>query len=206
MCLFLRKSLRKLDKGSRRSEIKIFPFFSNDCASHCGTNRCRLQFRVALLLKLSQHNPEPIVSAPVVITTLAAGLPTSPPRIVRGSAVDSYRVSVSWEPGEFVNGPLLSYVLRLQWDNHTQLKVYATPELFILKCLSHVLRACTSSTSLFLSFSLFLSPSPLSSTVHFRSRHFRALARRVGSQNRHALPYYLTVLFTKAQCATGSAR
>ncbi|XP_012234446.2 proto-oncogene tyrosine-protein kinase ROS isoform X2 [Linepithema humile] len=80
------------------------------------------KFRVALLLKLSVHNPEPIVSAPVVITTLAAGLPTSPPRIVRGSAVDSYRVSVSWEPGEFVNGPLLSYVLRLQGDNHTQLK------------------------------------------------------------------------------------
>lgn len=89
-----------------------------------------LQFRVALLLKSSQHNPEPIVSAPsVVIRTLAAGLPTSAPVIVRAVAVDSCRASVSWEPGPFPNGPLLSYVLRLQGADHSQLKVYATPEL-----------------------------------------------------------------------------
>lgn len=128
-------------ESKRRRDISLF---TND-ASHWKC--CRLQFRVALLLKLSQHNPEPIVSAPVVITTLAAGLPTSPPRIVRGSAVDSYRVSVSWEPGEFVNGPLLSYVLRLQGDNHTQLKVYATPEPFIQVSFSlsliHTLRVYT---------------------------------------------------------------
>lgn len=90
-----------------------------------------MQFRVAMFLKSSQHNPEPIVSAPsVVILTRAEGLPTSAPVIVRAAAVDSYGVSVSWEPGPFPNGPLLSYVLRLQWDNHTQLKVYATPELY----------------------------------------------------------------------------
>lgn len=95
--------------------------------------RWRLQFRVALLLKSSQHNPEPIVSAPsVVILTYAAGLPTSAPVIVRAAAVDSYRVSVSWEPGPFPNGPLLSYVLRLQGVEHSQLKVYATPEPYIV--------------------------------------------------------------------------
>lgn len=89
----------------------------------------RLQFRVALLLKSTQHNPELIVSAPsVVIRTLAAGLPTSAPVIVRAVAVDSCRASVSWEPGPFPNGPLLSYVLRLQGADHSQLKVYATPE------------------------------------------------------------------------------
>ncbi|XP_014482097.1 PREDICTED: proto-oncogene tyrosine-protein kinase ROS isoform X2 [Dinoponera quadriceps] len=81
------------------------------------------RFRVAMLLKSSQHNPEPIVSAPsVVILTRAAGLPTSAPVIVRAAAVDSYRVSVSWEPGPFPNGPLLSYVLRLQGADHSQLK------------------------------------------------------------------------------------
>ncbi|XP_036141230.1 proto-oncogene tyrosine-protein kinase ROS isoform X3 [Monomorium pharaonis] len=75
----------------------------------------KYRFRVALLLKSSQHNPEPIISAPsVVILTRPAGLPTSAPVIVRAAAVDSYRVSVSWEPGPFPNGPLLSYVLRLQ--------------------------------------------------------------------------------------------
>ncbi|KAL0113614.1 hypothetical protein PUN28_012637 [Cardiocondyla obscurior] len=42
----------------------------------------KYRFRVALLLKSSQHNPEPIVSAPsVVILTYAAGLPTSAPVI-----------------------------------------------------------------------------------------------------------------------------
>lgn len=87
------------------------------------------QFRVALLLKSTQHNTEPIVSAPsVVILTLAAGLPASAPVIVRAAAVDSCRVSVSWEPGPFPNGPLLSYVLRLQGAEHSQLKVHATPE------------------------------------------------------------------------------
>ncbi|XP_076244805.1 receptor protein-tyrosine kinase sevenless isoform X2 [Calliopsis andreniformis] len=83
----------------------------------------KYRFRVALLLKSSQHNPEPIVSAPsVVIRTLAAGLPTSAPVIVRAAVVDSCRVSVSWEPGPFPNGPLLSYVLRLQGADHSQLK------------------------------------------------------------------------------------
>ncbi|XP_011869660.1 PREDICTED: proto-oncogene tyrosine-protein kinase ROS isoform X2 [Vollenhovia emeryi] len=83
----------------------------------------KYRFRVALLLKSSQHNPEPIVSAPsVVILTYAAGLPTSAPVIVRAAAVDSYRISVSWEPGPFPNGPLLSYVLRLRGVEHSQLK------------------------------------------------------------------------------------
>lgn len=83
-----------------------------------------LQFRVALLLKSTQHNTEPIVSAPsVVILTLAAGLPASAPVIVRAAAVDSCRISVSWEPGPFPNGPLLSYVLRLQGAQNSQLKV-----------------------------------------------------------------------------------
>ncbi|XP_015585702.1 proto-oncogene tyrosine-protein kinase ROS isoform X3 [Cephus cinctus] len=83
----------------------------------------KYRFRVALLLKSTQHNPEPIVSAPsVVILTHSAGLPTSAPVIVRAAAVDSCRVSVSWEPGPFPNGPLLSYVLRLQGADYSQLK------------------------------------------------------------------------------------
>jgi len=115
--------------------------------------RWHLQFRVAMLLKSSQHNPEPIVSAPsVVILTYPAGLPTSAPVIVRTTAVDSYRVSISWEPGPFSNGPILSYVLRLQGAEHKMLKVHATPELYTnmhqsdsdtLKCLSHT-SVCTS--------------------------------------------------------------
>ncbi|KAK0161869.1 hypothetical protein PV327_008274 [Microctonus hyperodae] len=82
----------------------------------------KYRFRVALLLKSSHHNPEPIVSAPsVVILTLAAGRPTSAPVIVRAAAVDSCRISVSWEPGPFPNGPLLSYVLQLQGADYSLL-------------------------------------------------------------------------------------
>ncbi|XP_043257692.1 proto-oncogene tyrosine-protein kinase ROS isoform X3 [Colletes gigas] len=51
----------------------------------------KYRFRVALLLKSSQHNPEPIVSAPsVVIRTLAAGLPTSAPDIPASENTDHY--------------------------------------------------------------------------------------------------------------------
>ncbi|XP_012264218.2 proto-oncogene tyrosine-protein kinase ROS isoform X2 [Athalia rosae] len=83
----------------------------------------KYRFRVALILKSTQHNRESIVSAPSVpILTKPEGLPLSEPVIVRAAAVDSCRVSVSWEPGPFPNGPLLSYVLRLQGGNYSQLK------------------------------------------------------------------------------------
>nr|XP_034172665.1 proto-oncogene tyrosine-protein kinase ROS isoform X3 [Osmia lignaria] len=99
----------------------------------------KYRFRVALLLKSSQHNPEPIVSAPsVVIRTLAEGLPTSAPVIVRAAVVDSCRVSVSWEPGPFPNGPLLSYVLRLQGADYSQLKdIPASENTTCLKIMGH---------------------------------------------------------------------
>lgn len=75
------------------------------------------QFRVALPLG---HHSDPIVSVhSVVISTLASGVPASPPAIVRAVPIDSTRVSVSWEPGPFPHGPLLSYVLRIT-ENHPQ--------------------------------------------------------------------------------------
>ncbi|XP_063241344.1 proto-oncogene tyrosine-protein kinase ROS isoform X2 [Bacillus rossius redtenbacheri] len=70
-------------------------------------------FRVALLL--SPHHSDPLVSEPsVVISTLPRGVPTSPPVIVRAAALDSGRISVSWEPGPFPNGRVLSYVLQIR--------------------------------------------------------------------------------------------
>lgn len=72
-----------------------------------------------MALLLSSHS-EPIVSATsVVISTLPAGVPASPPVIVRAVPVDCTRISVSWEPGPFPHGPLLSYVLRIT-ENHPQ--------------------------------------------------------------------------------------
>ncbi|XP_031333150.1 proto-oncogene tyrosine-protein kinase ROS isoform X2 [Photinus pyralis] len=81
----------------------------------------KYRFRVALLLS---PQTEPIVSAPsVVISTLPAGVPTSPPIIVRAVPIDSTHISISWEPGPFPHGPLLSYVLRINdSDGYSALK------------------------------------------------------------------------------------
>lgn len=84
---------------------------------------CLFQFRIAILL--SRHSA-PIVSEPsVVISTLPSGVPASAPTIVRATAVDSSRISVSWEPGPFPNGPVLSYVLQINElpEGYSALKV-----------------------------------------------------------------------------------
>lgn len=67
----------------------------------------------------------------MVISTLEKGLPMSTPRIVSAIAVDHSRISVTWEPGPFANGPLLSYVLQIVdlQLNHSAFKV---PVLFVL--------------------------------------------------------------------------
>jgi hypothetical protein len=81
------------------------------------------QFRIAILLS---HHSELIVSEPsVVISTLPSGVPSSAPTIVRATAVDSSRISVSWEPGPFPNGPVLSYVLQINElpEGYSALKV-----------------------------------------------------------------------------------
>ncbi|KAK7868921.1 hypothetical protein R5R35_014230 [Gryllus longicercus] len=83
----------------------------------------KYRFRIALLL--SPHHSEPIVSEPsVVISTLPSGLPSTAPTIVRATAVDSSHISVSWVPGPFPNGPLLSYKLKISElpDRYTALK------------------------------------------------------------------------------------
>lgn len=61
----------------------------------------------------------------MVISTLEEGLPLSTPRIVSAIAVDHSRISVTWEPGPFPNGPLLSYVLQIVdlQLNHSAFKV-----------------------------------------------------------------------------------
>ena len=70
-----------------------------------------LQFRVALLLS---ENEAIISEQSVIISTLAQGIPMSKPIIVRCLAVDQTRISISWEPGAFVNGPILSYALLIK--------------------------------------------------------------------------------------------
>jgi hypothetical protein len=80
----------------------------------------QFQFRIVLILG---HQENLIVSNPsVVISTLPSGIPVSPPSSVRVAPIDSTRISVSWEPGPFPHGPLLSYVLQIT-DNHPDAEV-----------------------------------------------------------------------------------
>lgn len=72
------------------------------------------QFRVAIFLSGRGGTGDPVYSAPsVVISTLESGKPSSAPNSLRAAAPDPSRVAISWEPGQFPNGPLISYVLRL---------------------------------------------------------------------------------------------
>lgn len=66
-------------------------------------------------MPLSRKEDEVLISEQsVIITTLPQGPPKSKPLIVRAVAVDHTTISVSWEPGPFPNGPILSYSLRIK--------------------------------------------------------------------------------------------
>ncbi|XP_062538057.1 proto-oncogene tyrosine-protein kinase ROS isoform X2 [Armigeres subalbatus] len=72
----------------------------------------KYRFRVALIL--SPNRDDALISEQsVIILTLPQGVPMSEPKIVRAVAVDHSRISISWEPGPFPNGPILSYVLQI---------------------------------------------------------------------------------------------
>ncbi|XP_032516846.2 proto-oncogene tyrosine-protein kinase ROS isoform X1 [Danaus plexippus] len=74
----------------------------------------KYRFRVAIFLSSHSGSGEPVYSTPsVVISTLESGKPSSAPSSLRAAAPDPSRVAISWEPGPFPNGPLISYVLRL---------------------------------------------------------------------------------------------
>ncbi|XP_076317469.1 proto-oncogene tyrosine-protein kinase ROS-like isoform X2 [Tachypleus tridentatus] len=72
----------------------------------------KYKFRVAWII-LPQYAP--ILShESVEISTLPYGVPTTAPTITSLAALGPRRISVSWEPPPFSNGPILSYVLYLQ--------------------------------------------------------------------------------------------
>uniref|UniRef100_A0A182FIV3 Fibronectin type-III domain-containing protein n=1 Tax=Anopheles albimanus TaxID=7167 RepID=A0A182FIV3_ANOAL len=74
------------------------------------------KYRFRVLLLLSPNCTDQVLASEqsVIISTLPAGVPTSKPTIVRAVAVDHSRISISWEPGPFPNGPVLSYVLQIK--------------------------------------------------------------------------------------------
>lgn len=86
----------------------------------------------------------------MVISTLPSGVPSSAPTIVRATAVDSSRISVSWEPGPFPNGPVLSYVLQINElpEGYSALKVsqrgpyHACAQLLVPFCNNNQLFLC----------------------------------------------------------------
>ncbi|XP_072155472.1 proto-oncogene tyrosine-protein kinase ROS isoform X1 [Bemisia tabaci] len=86
----------------------------NDILIHGLQPYTRYQFRVMLVLEQCNGAPYSVGSAPsLVIGTMAAGVPSSPPIIVSAIANDATNISVSWQPGLFPNAPLLSYALEI---------------------------------------------------------------------------------------------
>lgn len=79
-----------------------------------------------MLLADSAHHSttEPIYSSEsVIISTLPFGLPASPPQNVRATPVDATSITISWEPGLFPHGPILSYVLNITDNQQSEVKV-----------------------------------------------------------------------------------
>ncbi|GFQ68878.1 proto-oncogene tyrosine-protein kinase ROS [Trichonephila clavata] len=72
----------------------------------------KYRFRVAYILL---ENYPPLFSwESVAISTLAYGVPSTAPIITCLTAVSCTRVSLSWDPPMFPNGPILSYVLFIE--------------------------------------------------------------------------------------------
>lgn len=71
---------------------------------------------MALILS-SNSEVELFSEQSLIISTLAKGSPLSKPIIVRAVAVDHTRISISWGPGPFPNGPILIYVLQIRDTN-----------------------------------------------------------------------------------------
>lgn len=71
-----------------------------------------LQFRLVIVLASDR---EPLTSEQsAAIQTLPSGLPSSPPTHLQGVALDANRISISWDPPLYPNGPLVSYSLTIQ--------------------------------------------------------------------------------------------
>lgn len=99
-----------------------------------------LQFRVALLLS-KQHDEFLTSEQSVIISTLPMGVPLSEPAIVRAVAVDHTRISVTWEPGPFPNGPVLSYVLQIR---DLSLNISALKVSHSLRFENEIVKTCSS--------------------------------------------------------------
>jgi len=70
------------------------------------------QFRLVIVLASDREPLTSDESAPVL--TLPSGLPGSPPVNLQAVALDANRISISWDPPHYPNGPLVSYSLNIQ--------------------------------------------------------------------------------------------
>jgi proto-oncogene tyrosine-protein kinase ROS len=70
------------------------------------------QFRLVIVLASDREPLTSDESAPVL--TLPSGLPSSPPVNLQAVVLDANRISISWDPPHYPNGPLVSYSLNIQ--------------------------------------------------------------------------------------------
>lgn len=71
-----------------------------------------IQFRLVIVLASDREPLTSEESAPVL--TLPSGLPSSPPVNLQAVVLDANRISISWDPPHYPNGPLVSYSLNIQ--------------------------------------------------------------------------------------------
>ena len=70
------------------------------------------QFRLVIVLASDREPLTSDESAPVL--TLPYGLPSSPPVNLQAVVLDANRISISWDPPHYPNGPLVSYSLNIR--------------------------------------------------------------------------------------------
>ncbi|KAK4016061.1 hypothetical protein OUZ56_031022 [Daphnia magna] len=70
------------------------------------------RFRLVIVLASDREPLTSEESAPVV--TLPSGLPSSPPINLEVVVLDANRISITWDPPYYPNGPLISYSLNIQ--------------------------------------------------------------------------------------------
>ncbi len=81
-----------------------------------------LQFRVVAVLASDR---EPLTSdESQTVTTLPYGPPSTPPLKLQAVVLDSTRISISWDPPFFPNGPLISYSLTIKEASPSGPNVY----------------------------------------------------------------------------------
>lgn len=80
------------------------------------------QFRLVIVLASDREPLTSEESAPIL--TLPSGLPSSPPANIQAVVLDANRISITWDPPLYPNGPLVSYSLKIREASSRNVESY----------------------------------------------------------------------------------